>query len=80
VPEIVYIVVELGWATTKLLVEALSPVAGDQVYELTPLAVSVAESPAQIDALFTVIVGKPLTVTVAVAVLLQVFTSLPVTV
>jgi hypothetical protein len=80
VPEIVYTVVEPGCAVTELLDVELSPVPGDHVKEVTPLAVSVVESPAQIEALFTIMVGRLFTVTVDVAVLLQLFASFPVTV
>jgi hypothetical protein len=60
-------------AVTGLPFEELRPVAGLQVYVEAPVAVSVAVCcPAQIVALFTVITGKGLTVTVEVATAVQV--------
>ena len=42
VPVTVYVEVEEGFAVTVEPVVALSPVAGDQMYVVAPLAVSVA--------------------------------------
>ena len=42
VPVTVYVMVEAGFAVTVEPVVALSPVAGDHVYVVAPLAVSVA--------------------------------------
>jgi hypothetical protein len=63
VPVILYVVVTVGLATTTLLVVELKPVAGVHEYVVAPLAVKVAEVPAQTVALFTVTVGVGLTVT-----------------
>ena len=41
-------VVVAGFAVTEAPVVALKPVAGDQVYDVAPLAVNVVELPAQI--------------------------------
>ena len=72
VPVTVYTVVAVGVAVTLLPVEALNPVAGDQVYVEAPPAVSTTEVwLTQIVPLFTVIVGVGLTVTVEVAVVVQ---------
>lgn len=62
VPVIVYVVVAVGFAVTVAPVVALNPVAGDHEYVLAPEAVSVAELPAQIVALFTEILGLGFTV------------------
>ena len=66
VPVIVYVVVAEGFAVTVAPVDELSPVAGDHEYVLAPEAVSVAEPPAQIVALFTVMFGLGFTVIVKV--------------
>lgn len=76
VPVTVYVVVEDGFAVTVLPVVAESPVAGDQLYEVAPVAVSVAEAPLQIVAEFTATTGFAPTVTVAVAVPEQPFVVL----
>lgn len=55
-------------AVTVAPVVAESPPAGDHVYEVAPVAVSVAEPPLQIVGELTLIVGVGLTVTVEVAV------------
>ena len=47
---------------------------------LAPLAVSVVVTPAQIVAVLTLMIGKEFTITVTVAMFLQLFTSVPVTV
>jgi hypothetical protein len=64
VPVIVYVVVAEGFAVTVAPVDVLSPVAGDHEYVLAPEAVSVAELPAQMVALFTEILGLGFTVMV----------------
>jgi len=67
-----YVVVRVGVAVTLAPVVADKPVAGDQLYVVPPLPVSVVEVPAQIatdDP--ALIVGIGLTVTVTFAVLLQ---------
>jgi hypothetical protein len=64
VPVIVYVVVAKGFAVTVAPVDVLSPVAGDHEYVLAPEAVSVAELPAQMVALFTEILGLGFTVIV----------------
>jgi hypothetical protein len=64
VPVIVYVVVAEGFAVTVAPVDVLSPVAGDHEYVLAPEAVSVAELPAQMVALFTEILGLGFTVIV----------------
>jgi hypothetical protein len=51
-----------------------------QVYVLAPLAVNVPTLPLQIAMADELIVGKEFTVTVAIAVFVQVFASVPVTV
>ena len=61
---IVYVVVAEGFAVTVAPVDVLSPVAGDHEYVLAPEAVSVAELPAQMVALFTEILGLGFTVMV----------------
>lgn len=55
-------------------------VAGDQLYELAPPAVIVTDAPEQIAPELTVTVGTELTVTVEVALDVQEFASVPVTV
>ena len=52
----------------------------DQEYVFAPLAVRVAVVPEHIDGEFTVIVGDEFMVTVAIAVPVQLFKSVPVTV
>ena len=72
VPVIVYCVVDAGFAVTTGPLVPLRPVPGLQLYEFAPFAVSVAVPPGQIVALFTVIVGSGLTVTMDVACAVQV--------
>lgn len=68
-PVTVYVVVPDGEAITEEPVVLLSPVGGDHVYELAPLAVNVTFCPVQMDgaAGLTVTDGDGITVTVAVA-------------
>ena len=66
VPVTVYVVVDTGDAVTLAPVVADNVLPGDHVYEVAPLAVSVAEDPAHIVALLTVITGLVPTVTVVV--------------
>lgn len=68
VPVTVYVVVVGGLAVTVAPVVAERFVAGDHVYEVAPVAVNVAEAPAQIVSEFTATTGFAPTVTVAVAV------------
>jgi hypothetical protein len=70
VPVTVYVVVAAGLAVTVAPVVADSPVAGDQLYVVAPVAVSVVPAPpAQIATSGdTPTVGRALTVTVAVLV------------
>ena len=77
VPVTVYVVVANGFATAVLVPVTVAP--ADQVYDVPPLAVKLADAPAQIVTEFTEIVGNGFTVTVAVAVLEQPL-SVPVTV
>jgi len=71
-PVNVYVVVRVGVAVTLAPVVADKPVAGDQLYVVPPLPVSVVEVPAQIATSDpALIVGIGLTVTVTFAVLLQ---------
>ena len=79
VPVTVYVVVEAGEAVTDEPVVELSPVAGLQVYELAPVAVSVVDCPAQIAAGETEITGGGIIVTVTCAVAVHPF-LIPVTV
>lgn len=67
----VYVVVTVGLAITVEPVVALNPVPGVHVYVEPPVAVKVAESPAQIVALFTTGTIEPPIVTVEVAVVVQ---------
>jgi hypothetical protein len=69
VPVTVYVVVEPTLHVTVAPVEALRPVAGDQLYVDAPLEVIDVEPPAHIEALTGVIttVGNGLTVMVRVA-------------
>src|SRR5258708_4258089 len=77
----VYVVVAFGFAVTFAPIVELKPVAGVQLYVVAPFAVSVAVCcPAQMLALLTEIVGVETTVTVDVAVFLQLFVFVPVTV
>ena len=71
---------EAGVATTLVpeVDDKLPP--GDQLYEMAPLAVSVAEDPAHIVGELTVIAGNVFTVTVDVAEFVQPDASVPVTV
>jgi hypothetical protein len=77
---IVYVVLTAGDAVTLVPLVELSPVPGLQVYVVPPLAVSVAEFPAQIVALFTVGEIAPPIVTEEVAVAVHPPTEVPVTV
>ena len=79
VPVTVYVVVEAGEAVTDEPVVELNPVAGLQVYELAPVAVSVVDCPAQMDAGGTEMTGGGFTVTVTCAVAVHPF-LVPVTV
>ena len=67
VPVTVYEVVDVGLTVIESVV-----VPVDQEYELAPLAVSVAELPAQIVAELTVTTGNGLTITVCITVSEQV--------
>lgn len=58
--------VDVGFAVTEFPVDALKVAAGLHVKFVAPPAVSVAEAPAQMVALFTVSVGFEMTVTLAV--------------
>lgn len=75
-------VVIAGDAVTVEPVEELSPVEGDQLYVAAPLAVSATDPPKQIVGALgeTATPGNGLTVTVTVAVLVQPFDPVPVTV
>ena len=53
---------------------------GNQVYVTPPVAVNVAVFPTQMVALFTLMVGKTFTVTLAIALAAQPLAFLPVTV
>ena len=67
----VYTFVAAGFAVTVAPVVALKPAAGDHEYvpvAPAPPAVSTVDEPVHIDGLFTVIVGRGLTVTVDEAV------------
>ena len=74
-------VVTVGLAVTLAPTVADKPVAGDHAYDVElPLAVKPVEKPVQIATLDpALIVGSGLTVTVTLDVLLQEFTSVPVT-
>ena len=80
VPVTVYVIVTVGVAVTEAPVVALNAVDGVHTYVLAPLAVSGADCPEHIVAGLAVIVREGLTVTVRLAVLVQPFTSVPVTV
>jgi hypothetical protein len=82
VPVIEYVIEEVGLAVTVAPLVDDKPVPGLQVYVDPPVAVIVVEVPEQIVlfAAVAVIVGIGLTVTTEVAVLLQPFASVPVTV
>jgi hypothetical protein len=82
VPVTVYVVGTVGVAVTTGPVVGFNVEVGDQLYEVPPEAVNVVEVPKQIDesAAVALIEGRPLTVTVAVAVLAQPFELDPVTV
>lgn len=71
VPVTVYVVVTAGFAVTEAPVVAESPPGGDHVYVVAPEAVKVAEAPAQIVGELTAMTGFEPTVTVAVAVPVQ---------
>jgi hypothetical protein len=70
VPTIVYVVVVPGLALTTVPVVAFNPVAGLQVYETPPDAVSFAESTEHIatELALTLITGLGFTVTLTLAV------------
>jgi hypothetical protein len=70
VPVTVYVVVADGEATGFATVELLNPAAGDQLYDVAPLAVRLVLNPSQIvvvPLMVTTGIGTIVTVTVAVA-------------
>lgn len=73
-------VVTVGLAVTVVPVVALKPVAGAQAYVAAPAPVNVILLPKQIAPEFTVTVNTLITVTVAIAVFVHPFASVPVTV
>jgi hypothetical protein len=77
VPVTVYDVVELSMGVVVLAPFGKPPV---HVYDIAPLAIKLAVCPTQIVGEFTVTLGLGLTVIVDIAVFLQPFTSVPVTV
>ncbi len=72
--------VTVGFAVTLGPVVELNPVAGDQVYVVAPLAVSVVLPPLQTVPLVELTVGNGFTVTADVAVFTQPAALVPVTV
>lgn len=61
-PETVYVVVTVGFAITVAPLVIFNPDGGSQVYVFAPLAISVTDPAGHMVPLFTVIVGRELTV------------------